>query len=139
MIFAKCIRVSQVVDTVEQFNARSNDESVVYCVGQTSRVRNGQDTLYCVPLNLIYSCLKYGDKIAIIDVENDEEYRAGSVQRLQISSSEQHVLQILDADSRETIDFVFNQVNNREIVSEDYIHFLSPESVLYFKMRKYGQ
>ena len=44
----------------------------------------------------------------------------------------------MKADSKETIDYVFDNVKNRDIVHDGYINFLSDELADYFAKRKKG-
>lgn len=91
----------------------------------------------CVPVNLIYDCLKCGDKIAIIFSGTDgSQYREGTPNSNKISMSAQLVLNIMDADSKEAIDFVFNEVKNPELVHRGYVEWLSIENQAYFDSKK---
>lgn len=137
MLYAKCIRSSQVAENALDFSLRENESHSVYCVGQTTYSKNGYDSLDCVPINLIYDCLRYGDKIAIIFLENDDsQYREGTPNGSKISMSAQLVLNIMDADSKEAIDFVFNEVNNPELVHGGCVTWLSTENQAYFDSKK---
>ena len=51
MIYAKCIHSSQIAKTKDEFERRQTEGHCVYCAGETTRSRNGTDTLDCVPLN----------------------------------------------------------------------------------------
>ena len=78
MIYAKCIQEKQIAKTKDEFVRRQNEKYYVYCEGETTESHNGLDTRYCVPLNYIYDCLKYGDHITIVDVSNDDDYPRNS-------------------------------------------------------------
>ncbi len=140
MIYAKCIQRSQIVKTKDEFVRRQGEEHCVYCEGETTSSCSGAATLYCVPLNYIYDCLKYGDYIAIVAVgSEDENYPLkDSHLSVQLSMSKQYVKKIMKANSKEAIDYVFDNVNNREIVHDGYKHFLSDELADYFTKRKEG-
>lgn len=139
MIYAKCIHDEQVAHSAEEFSARSTEERAVYCENQVTRSRNGFDTLYCVPLNFIYDCLKYGNCLAIIDVENYEEYpKCSSYLSWQIAMKEQKVLKILDAYSKEGIDYVFDHVSDPSLIHSGYVHWLPQELRDYFTKRVQG-
>ncbi|ENK1242250.1 hypothetical protein LAV35_10495 [Clostridium sporogenes] len=139
MLYAKCIRESQIADNREQFILRQNEENHVYCVGETTKLKDGMGSLYCVPLNFIYDCLKYGRYIAIIDIHIDDKetyVKRSSYMGLEKTCKEQHVIKIMDSYSKEAIDFVFNEVKNPELVHDGYIHFLPQNSKDYFKKLK---
>lgn len=140
MIYAKCIRGTQIINDVEEFKKKVNLENTFYCKNEVSKSFNGQNILYCVPLNFIYDCLKYGEWIAIIEVENyDTTYpRKGSYMGLDKASSEQKVIDLMKADSKEAVDFVFNEVGDPELVHDGYVHWLSPEIQKYFNEKKWG-
>ncbi|MBQ4129233.1 MAG: hypothetical protein IJD68_05630 [Ruminococcus sp.] len=140
MIYAKCIHSSQIAKTREEFARRQMEEYCVYCEGETTYSHNDTDTLDCVPLNYIYDCLKYGDHIAIVSVESeDENYPTkSSYLSVQLSMSKQHIIKIMKADSKDAIDYVFDNVNNRDIIHDGYLNFLSDELVDYFVKRKEG-
>ena len=84
--------------------------------------------------------MKYGDFIAIIDVKSeDENYPLkSSYTSVMLTMTEQSVIKIMNADSKEAIDYVFDNVNNKDIVHDGYIHFLSDELADYFTKRKKG-
>lgn len=137
MLYAKCIHESQIAHTFEEFIARQPEEYNVYCENQVTHSKYGNDALYCVPLNFIYDCLKYGNYIAIIEVDNCEEYSdSGSYQNKQIISSNQKVVRILNAYTREAIDYVFDQVNDSSLIHSGYVHWLPSELRDYFTLRK---
>lgn len=140
MLYAKCIHSSQIAKTKDEFTRRQSEKHCVYCEGETTRALNDTDTLYCVPLNYIYDCLKYGDYIAVVDVENDDEIYPCKSSHLsvQLSMSKQTITKIMKADSKEAIDYVFDNVKNRDIVHDGYINFLSDELADYFAKRKKG-
>lgn len=108
IVYAKCIQDPQIAKSHEEFLARQNEEYPVYCVGETTLAKENGGDLYCVPLNYIYCCLKYGFNIAIIDVPNtalsyptDNTYFPS-----RLAMREQKVLQIIRADSKEAVDFL---------------------------------
>lgn len=139
MLYAKCIMESQIANSKEEFVSRQYEENHVYCIGETTKSFNGLDILYCVPLNFIYDCLKYGRYIAIIDIVdcNKELYvNKGSYMGIQKTSEEQKVMKIMDSHSKEAIDFVFNEVKNPELVHDGYVHFLPEDMQEYFKSLK---
>lgn len=140
MIYAKCIHGSQIAKSKDEFIRRQGENHCVYCEGETTCSRNGVATLNCVPLNYVYDCLKYGDFIAIIDVKSeDENYPLkSSYTSVMLTMTEQSVIKIMNADSKEAIDYVFDNVNNKDIVHDGYIHFLSDELADYFTKRKKG-
>jgi hypothetical protein len=138
-MYAKCIDERQVAYSKEEFISRENEENHVYCVGETTKSNNGMDILYCVPLNFIYDCLKYGRYIAIIDINDciGESYiRKSSYMGLQKVNKEQKVINILDSYSKETVDFVFNEVKDPELIHDGYIGFLPEDVQAYFKSLK---
>lgn len=136
MIYAKCIRQEQIAIDKDEFIKRKGEEHNVYCVGETTEDKNGLDTLYCVPLNFIYDCLKHGNYIAIIDIDNDDEYLDGYYNRYQKVSNKQRVKKIFNIYSKEAIDYVFDNVGNPNIVHDGYVHWLSEELQAYFYKRK---
>lgn len=138
MVYAKCIRASQVVNDIHEFEIRKvTDDNCVYCVGQVTTSKIGQDTLGCVPLNFIYDCLKYGDIIAIIQIEDNESvYMDGNLGNVTIFSKEQKVLGFLNAYAKETIDYIFDEVKNPDIVHEGYKNNFSEELRIYFENKK---
>ena len=140
MIYAKCIHGSQIAKSKDEFIRRQGEDHCVYCEGETTYSRNGVATLNCVPLNYVYDCLKYGDFIAIIDVKSeDENYPLkSSYTSVMLTMTEQAIIKIMKADSKEVIDYVFDNVNNKDIVHDGYKHFLSDELADYFTKRKEG-
>lgn len=140
MIYAKCIRGSQIVSTDVDFQSRQNEEYHVYCIGQTTLSKNGFDILSCVPLNFIYDCLKYGRYIAIIEeYDEDTEYPdRSSYLGFERSSSKQKVLNIIDSQSKDTIDYVFDMVGDAKMVHDGYVHTLSQDIQDYFRKKKKG-
>ena len=75
--------------------------------------------------------------IAIVHVvTNRTEYNDGYYNKEIHSSVDQHIISIMPADSKETIDFVFDTVGNPHLVRDGYIHFLSKENQEYFQYRK---
>ena len=140
MLYAKCIHSSQIAKTKDEFTRRQSEKHCVYCEGETTRALNDMDTLHCVPLNYIYDCLKYGDYIAVVDVENGNEIYPckSSYLSVQLSMSKQTITKIMKADSKEAIDYVFDNVKNRDIVHDGYINYLSDELADYFAKKKKG-
>lgn len=140
MIYAKCIHGSQIAKSKDEFIRRQGEDHCVYCEGETTCSRNGVATLNCVPLNYVYDCLKYGDFIAIIDVKSEDRNYPfkSSYTSVMLTMTEQSIIRIMKADSKEAIDYVFDNVNNRDIVHDGYKHFLSDELADYFTKRKEG-
>lgn len=138
MIYAKCIRGEKIAKTKEEFIRRKTENPPVYCVGETTESPMGQDTLDCVPLNFIYDCLKYGDYIAIVDVDNNEQNYPldASFLKVKLSMTKQTIRKIMKANSKEAIDFVFDNVGNNAIVHDGYKSWLSSELQEYFSKRK---
>lgn len=138
IVYAKCIRTSQIAHSHEEFIERQNEEYTVYCVGETSVAKENGGDLYCVPLNYIYCCLRYGYNIAIIDVPNDlSSYPTeteSTFNRSKIAMREQKVLKIIRADSKEAVDFLADTIpNHRCIVKSSYPSaWLSDEFNHYF-------
>lgn len=117
MIYAKCIWGSQIANSKEEFLKRQKlDENPVYCKGEETVSKNGQEILFCVPLNCIFQCLKYGNYIAIIENEKldySKEYSARTIPvRDSIASKKQTVVEILDLHNIEVIDFILNEVGD---------------------------
>lgn len=101
MIYAKCIHKEQIVTTKEEFERRNGvEKNAVYCIGQTTVSQ--YENLCSVPLNYIFCCLKYGDKIAIIDSSDEEHYlqeeypSKSSYSDYIVMVKKQKILQILD-------------------------------------------
>lgn len=139
MLYAKCIRESQIAHSREEFIAREKEENHVYYVGEVTKAHNGMATLNCVPINFIYDCLKYGDYIAIIDVhtDNKETYvKKSSYMGLEKVSKEQRVIKIMDAYSKDTINYVFDEVKNPDFVHDGYINLLPTDLQNYFNSKK---
>ena len=116
MIYAKCIHKEQIVTTKEEFERRNGvEENAIYCVGQISVSQSAN--LCSVPLNYIFCCLKYGDKIAIVDSSNTEYYlqeqypSKSSYSDYAVEVEKQKIIQILDITPT-TVEFIFNQVKN---------------------------
>lgn len=140
MIYAKCIHEEQIAHSVEEFLSRQSEDNCVYCENQVTRSKYGQNTLYCVPLNLIYDCLKYGNYIAIIEVESFEgDSDSGSYLNKQLAMSEQKVVKIFNAYSKVGIDYVFDHVKDPNLVHCGYVHWLPEELKNYFEKRKKKQ
>ena len=121
----------------EEFLCRQAEEHCIYCEGETTKARNTSG-LNCIPLNYIYDCLKYGDYIAIVDVKNEEtEYPLNSsCLSVQLTMNEQYIIKIMKADSKEAIDFVFDNVKNNDAIRDGYRHFFSNELQEYFVKRR---
>lgn len=137
IIYAKCIRESQIAKNHDEFLLRQNEEYTVYCIGEIS-VSKIEDKLYCVPLNYIFDCLKYGDYIAIIEVPNElQEYPKNSTYlSSMVSMNEQKVLRIIKAESREAIDFVADNVPNQSCIKKGYVTpWFNAENKKYFEKR----
>lgn len=144
MIYAKCINGSQIVNNKEEFLERQkSDENHVYCKGGETVSKNGGEILFCVPLNCIFQCLKYGNYIAIIENEKldySKEYSASAIPvRDSIASKKQTVVDILDPHNVEVIDFILNEVwDNSKIrmghASEENI---GAEAYQYLKSKLY--
>ena len=137
MIYAKCIRKMQIAKDREEFIRRQAEENPVYCIGETTKSKGGLDALYSVPLNFILDCLKYGMYIAII--ENSEKAMvadypdAPSYINYQCCSTEQRVLDIMKADDKATIDYIFEEVKKTELIHDGYCHYLSKDVCTYLK------
>ncbi len=144
MIFAKCIRDEQIATSKEDFINRQEEfkegDHHSYYPGETTRSSNGQDNLYCVPLNIIYDCLKYGPNIAIVEGNYDTtgSYCSGTPVKQQIASSWQKTIKIMKADCKETIDYIFNEVKDPFLISAGYLPKLSKNNQEYFKSKKYN-
>lgn len=137
MIYAKCIRESQIAKDHEDFLNRQGEEYSVYCIGETTRKEDA--ILNCVPLNFIYDCLKYGMYIALVEVNNTKkDYpKKSSYMSEQIVTNSQKIYAILEADNKDTIDFVFKEVGDPFLVHDGYLYKLSNKNKAYFdeKMR----
>ncbi len=140
IIYAKCIHKEQIVTTKEEFARRNGvEENVIYCVGQTSV---SQFVNLCsVPLNYIFCCLKYGDKIAIVDSSNAEYYlqeeypSESSYLNYTVSVEKQKIINILDITPA-TVEFIFNQVENPDLFP-DNMYITNSEYVLFEVCKKY--
>lgn len=134
MIYAKCIRKSQVALSNEEFHMRQAEEYHVYCEGETTYAKQGMDTLCCVPLNYIFDCLKYGECIAVVEIEDTCKYpKSGNYTSHMLTMTEQKILRIFDSTSYEAIDFVFNEVKDPAIIHSGYLSYLPPEMQRYFR------
>lgn len=140
MIYAKCIRDTQIAENKVDFIKRKCEENHVYCVGETTVAHGNHETLCSVPLNYIYDCLKYGTYIAIIETPHeiiDDTYPADeSLGMVTVICKQQRVVSIRNAYSKETIDFVVDSVGNPDIIHDGYIHFLPDDLQAYFYQRK---
>lgn len=137
IVYAKCIQSTQVAESRSEFLTRQSEEYAVYCIGEKTKSKNNADTLSCVPINYIYDCLKHGMMIAIVRiVTNRTEYTDGYYDNETLSLSEQHIIDIMPADSKSTIDFVFDTVGNPHLVHNGYVHYLSKENQEYFQYKK---
>ena len=119
MIYAKCIRKTQICDSRDEFLLRQNEPNCAYCVGETT-VSKVKDNLCCVPLNYIYCCLKYGEYIAILDIQDDKDYPTDgrTYFHYELSMSEQKVVKIMKAESYEAIDYVADHLGDKICVME---------------------
>lgn len=139
MIYAKCIRHTQIAKNQDEFIRRQGEENLVYCIGQITKSKLGMNTLYSVPLNFILDCLKYGMCIAIIEnkeKENEIDYPdASSYMNYQYCSNEQKVLKIMEADNISTIDYIFEEVKNPELIHDGYWHYLSDDVSKYLRQK----
>lgn len=132
-----CINESQIAKDEEELKKRQDESYCVYCKGQTIVSKYGLNNLCAVPLNFIYDCLKYGNYIAIIQVDNEYGvYEDGYYNKNMVCMDEQYVIDIFKADSIEAVKFVFDKVGDENIVHSGYIDFLSDEVKKYFKKRK---
>lgn len=136
IIYAKCIRDEEIAKNQTDFMNRKNEENHVYCVGETTMSKNGMNILYAVLINLILDCLKYGNQITIINFDNHELYRDININKAQVSSNQQYVIDILGLDAPATIDFIFNIVGDASLVHGGYVHFLNKESQNRYYLRK---
>lgn len=138
MIYAKCIRKTQIAHSHEEFMNRQNEDNPVYCVGETTLAKEHGNDLYCVPLNFIFCCLEHGDYIAIVDVQNDEQSypKHSSYLPFQIIMREQKILKIIRVDSKEAIDYVSEHVSDHDCIPESgYVYWLSDEIKAYYNSR----
>lgn len=137
IIYAKCIRGTQIAHNKEEFILRQNEKYNVYCVGETTHSKSC-DSLYCVPLNYIFDCLKYGDYIAIVEVKNELQDYPNHTSYLSsmIAMNQQKILRILKAESYEAIDYVADNVLVQKCISDGYISsWFKEEFKEYFKER----
>lgn len=137
MIYAKCIRETQIAKNREEFIRRQDEENSVYCIGEITRSKVGMDTLYSVPLNFILDCLKYGMYIAIIEntekeIVADYPY-AGSYLNYQCCNTEQRVLDIIKVDDIATIDYIFEEAKDPKLIHDGYWHWLSEDVGRYLR------
>lgn len=141
MIFAKCICEKQIATSKDDFIKKQPELKKeckhIYYPGETTQSHNGQDILSCVPLNLIYDCLKYGLYIAIVerDYDTSDSYHIGTPTKNKIDSSRQKIIKIMNADCKETIDFVFDEVKDPSLISTGNLYWLSEDNRNYFKMK----
>lgn len=138
MIYAKCIRGTQIAHSHEEFMNRQNEDNPVYCVGETTLAKEHSNDLYCVPVNFIFQCLKHGDYIAIVDVPNDvESYpKSGYYNNYQIAMREQIILAIFKAESKEAVDYVADHVPDHGCIpGSGYVDGLSAEFRTYYYAR----
>ena len=136
MIYAKCIRKTQICKTKKEYEQRKKtDEHHLYCEGETTT--SNIDNLYKVPLCCIYDCLKYGDYIAVLEYSDDLPYKRGTTVSLQSSDYEQTTKKIFKADSKEAIDFLFQNVEDKNLIHNGYVNeiFMSLDNVRYFKRK----
>lgn len=122
MVYAKCINGSQIVNSKEEFLKRQKtDENHVYCKGEETVSKNGGKNLFCVPLNCIFQCLKYGNYIAIINnkkLDYSKEYSASAIPiRDSIASERQTIVDILDPHDLKVIDYILNEVGDNSKIS----------------------
>lgn len=144
MIYAKCIHSVQLANTVDEFRARQGEENAVYCIGETTEAPHKRHPacreLCAVPLSLIFDCCKYGDLIAIVDVpdsESDVDDGSGCVSNRTFLMDEQKVRIVFKVNSKEAIDFVFDNVAP-EAVKDGYVRTCLSESLQeYFYKKKF--
>jgi hypothetical protein len=141
MILAKCISKEQIAASKDDFIKKQikfkEKGKHVYYPGEITKSHNECEILSCVPLNLIYDCLKYGSYIAIIECDCTPEkfYKSGIPVKNTINSSWQKTIKIMKADCKDTIDFVFNEVKNPSLISTGYLFLLSEDNQNYFKTK----
>lgn len=113
---------------------RQIEEHHVYCEGETTHAKQGMDTLCCVPLNYIFDCLKYGEYIAIVDVENIRQYpQSDNCARHMLTMTEQKIIKIFDPASYKAIDFVFNEVKDPALIHSEHLTYLPSDMQCYFR------
>ena len=138
MIYAKCIQESQIAHSHQEFLQRQNEEYPVYCVGETTLAKEKGGDLYCVPLNFIFCCLRYGSYIAIVDVPNEiQDYpKHSSYLPYRIAMREQRILAIIKADSKEAIDYIADNIPDYDCIPESgYVSWLSDTVMGYYNSR----
>lgn len=137
MKYSISISSRQVANTHEDFNARQGEAEEVFCVGETTKSKSGVDSLIGVPLNYTYDRLKPVDKIVIFDVPDEpwDYSNDGACVKVKKGFKEIKTEKILDANSKEAIDYVFKEVNNSHVIKNGYIQFLSDEMKEYFKSK----
>lgn len=143
MIYAKCIHSSQLANTVEEFRTRQGEENAVYCIGETTDAPHkrcpAKYELCAVPLRLIFDCCKYGDLIAVLDVpelEVDIDDGSGNVNNRTILMDEQKIIRVFKVNSKEAIDFVFDNAAPN-VVHDGYVRTHLSESLQeYFYNKK---
>lgn len=121
MIYAKCIKKRHIAKTKEEFQDRQKAGEHVYMEGMTTHSATGEALLYAVPLNLIFDCLKYGKWVAIVGEDQNEYPRTGNILRDALISKEQHVYKIMPIESRETIDYIFNEIKKTRAYQSQHI------------------
>lgn len=136
IIWAKCINKSQIAKDKAEFLKRQAEEQVVYCEGEISKSKNGQNTLCCVPLNLVCDCVKYGTSLAIVRCDVSGEYTDTLPTKTWLATDSQYVIKIFDLNNPDTIDYIFDMVGDASVVHGGYIGFLSQESQDRFRYRK---
>ncbi len=143
MIYAKCIHSAQLANTVEEFRTRQGEENAVYCIGETTEAPHkrcpSRYELCAVPLSLIFDCCKYGDLFAILDVPNSECDRddgSGNVSNRKILMDNQKIIKVFKVNSKEAVDFVFDNVA-ASVVHDGYVRTHLSESLQeYFYYKK---
>lgn len=117
MIYAKCIRGSQIAKSKDDLEKMKEiSKYTVYCEGEEAVPKNSYASLYCVPLNCIFQCLKYGNYIAIIENEEfdyTKDYDGNATASLaSVSSKIQKIGKILDPRKKEVIDYILKEVGD---------------------------
>lgn len=136
MKYAKCIMKPQICGSKKEFEERKMAEVFhVYCLDEMTE--SDVDNLSIVPLNLIFDCLKYGDYIAILDFEDNLQYKEGTVVALEKAVTKQRPVKLMKADSIEAIDYVFENVSDKKLIHHGYVNniFMSEKNVDYFKVK----
>lgn len=124
MIYAKFINENQIVTDKKELEKRNGtEENAVYCEGEVSIGK--YENLCSVPLNYIFSCLKYGNKIAIVEssdlgqyLQSDNYPDASSYSNYIVGAKTQKINKILDLTA-ETVEYIFEQVNNPELIPDN--------------------